>query len=323
MNAGGERGPVHYQAHVEYGHFLHEDEFDKQTKEVFPIDNIPDVQGGLRRVREDNSLNHYTATCGQVVYRGDRLPEDIRGDIFFSEPVGRLIRRLKITKEDNGMVRLVHPYHEQKEEFIRSNDPNFRVVNAKTAPDGSLYLVDMYRGIIQQGNWTRPGSYLREVIDEYGLAKNIDHGRIWRLRHKDFDLDKTRPNMLNETPAQLVKHLSHPNGWWRDQAQKLIILKGDKSVVAALKSLAKDSKNHFARLHAYWTLEGLDAMDKSTAIAMLNDSHAEVAESGLKLAEPFINESDVKAIYMAKVDGENNSHFKQAMLSLKKTSKRV
>ena len=88
-----------------------------------------------------------------------------------------------------------------------------------TAPDGSLYIVDMYRGIIQEGNWVREGSYLRKVVKQYHLDENFGKGRIWRLRHKDFELGK-QPRMLEETPAQLVKHLSHPNGWWRDTAQK-------------------------------------------------------------------------------------------------------
>jgi mono/diheme cytochrome c family protein len=318
VNAGGERGPVHYQSHIEYGHFnAPEGDFEKDTKIVWPIDNIPDVQGGTRRIREDNTLNHYTATCGQEVFRGDRLPEDIRGDLFFSEPVGRLIRRLKIS-EENGVVKLTHPYQAEKKEFIRSNDPNFRVVNAETAPDGTLYLVDMYRGIIQQGNWTRPGSYLRGVIDEYGLAKNIDHGRIWRLRHKDFDLDKNQPKMLNETPAQLVKHLGHANGWWRTQAQKLIILKADRSVVPTLIKLAKTSKNPMERLHAYWTLEGLDALDAKLAVAMLNDKDKKVAESGLRLAEPFIADKAVEAVYVKAAEGKDKSVMKQAMISLRK-----
>ena len=61
-------------------------------------------------------------------------------------------------------------------EFLRSRDANFRPVNAKTGPDGCLYLCDMYRGIIQEGNWVRPGSYLRPVVENYGLDKNIQRG---------------------------------------------------------------------------------------------------------------------------------------------------
>ena len=48
-----------------------------------------------------------------------------------------------------------------------------------------------------------------------------------------------QPKMLTETPAQLVAHLSDANGWWRDTAQQLLILKQDKSVVPALQKLAR------------------------------------------------------------------------------------
>ena len=65
--------------------------------------------------------------------------------------------------------------------------------------------------------------------------------------------------MLSETPAQLVRHLSDPNGWWRDTAQQLLVLKQDKSVVPALKQLARTSPDQLARIHALWTLEGLGA----------------------------------------------------------------
>ena len=121
-------------------------------------------------------------------------------------------------------------------EFIRSTDPNFRPVNVSTAPDGTLYIVDMYRGIIQEGNWVRPGSYLRPVVQKFQLDKNFGRGRIWRLVHQDFK-PGAQPRMLDETPAQLVAHLEHPNGWWRTTAQKLLVLRQDKSVVPALKEI--------------------------------------------------------------------------------------
>ncbi len=116
----------------------------------------------------------------------------------------------------------------------------------------------MYHGIIQEANWTKEGTYLRPQILKYGLDKNINRGRIWRLV-KDGTKRREQPHMLEETPAQLVRHLSDPNGWWRDTAQKLIVLRGDKSVVPELKSLAGNDSNPITRLHALWTLEGLDS----------------------------------------------------------------
>ena len=84
-----------------------------------------------------------------------------------------------------------------------------------------------------------------------------------------MERDRTQPRMLNETPAQLVARLSHPNGWWRDTAQQLLVLKQDKSVVPALQQMVKASRrrragNLLARFHALWTLEGLGALDAAT-----------------------------------------------------------
>ena len=86
--------------------------------------------------------------------------------------------------------------------------------------------------------------------------------------------------MLNETPAQLVAHLSHPNGWWRDTAQQLLVLKQDKSVVPALQAMVRTSKNPLARFHALWTLEGLGALDAALAREALGDPDPRDADSG-------------------------------------------
>jgi glucose/arabinose dehydrogenase len=154
-NAGGERGPLNFQTHIAYGGFTLPGEFAPGFKEVWPVVGLADVEGGPNRFRaEDKTLNHFTATCGQEIYRGDKLP-DLRGDLLFAEPVGRLIRRARVQLQE-GVVTLSNPY--EKSEFIRSTDPNFRPVNMVTAPDGSLYIVDMYRGIIQEGSWVRPGA---------------------------------------------------------------------------------------------------------------------------------------------------------------------
>ncbi|BCX46812.1 glucanendo-1,6-beta-glucosidase [Haloferula helveola] len=289
VNAGGERGPINFQQPIVYGGFNMNDQFEEGYKEVHPLVGIPDVQGGPKRFRpETQTLNHFTATCGQEIFRGDRLPEELRGDLLFSEPVGRLIRRSKVTVDD-GVTKLsnAHP----GSEFIRSFDPNFRVVNMVTAPDGCLYLVDMYRGIIQQGNWTKKGSYLRGVINEYGLDKNIGAGRIYRLVHEDFERGP-QPKMLDESPAELVAHLEHPNGWWRDTAQKLMILRGDKSIAGALEKQALGSESVFARMHALWTLEGLGVLKAETVRKAMADEDPRVRATAVRTSEWLFKHGD-------------------------------
>ena len=100
----------------------------------------------------------------------------------------------------------------------------------------------MYRGMIEGAEWAKEGTYLRQKIKQYQLDKVTGHGRIWRLTYDGIARDRTRPRMLTETPAQLVAHLSHPNGWWRDTAQQLLVLQQDRSVVPALRSLVRSSR---------------------------------------------------------------------------------
>ncbi len=316
VNAGGERGPINFQTHIYYGALNTRDQFVGDFAIVWPLVGLADVQGGPNRFRpEDKTLNHFTATCGAEVFRGDRLPADLRGDLLFSEPVGRLIRRTKIEVKD-GVTRLSNPYESVKGEFIRSTDPNFRVVNMNTAPDGTLYMVDMYRGIIQEGNWTREGSYLRKAIQQHGLDKNIAHGRIWRLVHTDFK-PGPQPKMDSEKSAELVTHLAHPNGWWRDTAQRTLVIRGDKSVVPALQTMARSNANPLARMHALWTLDGLGALDASLAREKLKDAHPQVRITALRASETLLKAGDksFEADYAALAKDKDSALAWQALLS--------
>ncbi len=288
-NAGGERGFVNFQVPILYAGIELPDQQPADFLEVWPIVGLGDVQGGHGRHRvPENTLNHMTASCGNEIVRCDRLPADLQGDALICEPVGRLIRRAKV--EDREGMTTIHNIYDKKE-WILSTDPNFRPINITNGPDGCLYIVDMYRGIIQEGNWVKEGSYLRKVVKQYNLDKNAGRGRIWRLVHKDFQAGP-QPHMLDETPAQLVTHLEHPNGWWRDTAQKLLVVKGDKSVVPALQELIKSSKSQFARLHALWTLEGLDAIDKDYIVALMKDADPKMRATAIRVSEAIYNKGD-------------------------------
>ena len=298
-SAGGETPVLGFQINPVYGRLDLPDQFDPEFQEVWPIIATPDVQGGEKRLRPNNTLNHFTASCGQSIFRGDRLPKDFAGDYIVCEPVGRIVRRAKVI-DLQGKIVLKNAYDSQ--EFISSADMNFRPVNSATGPDGNLYIVDMYHGIIQQGNWTKPGSFLRNKIDSLGLAKNIDRGRIYRVVNDDFKRGP-KPNMLNEPTTSLLKYLGHPNGWWRDNAQKLIIIRGDRSVVSALKSIAMAQKgiaandtSGLARIHALWTMEGLEAIDKEVLLHALTDADPQVRKTAVWISESYLKNNDSEMI---------------------------
>ncbi len=294
-NAGGEKGLWNYQAPILYAAINVKQQKSEKFDTVWPIVALGDFQGGPGRFHspEDKRLNHFTGCAGQTVYRGDRLPKELYGNVFLPEPVGRLIRRATVEIKD-GITIVANPYEEQMSEFIRSSDPNFRPLNMTTGPDGCLYIVDAYRGIIQEGNWVKPGSFLRGAIEPTGMQHVAGHGRVWRLVHKDFK-PGPQPKMIGETPAQLVAHLTHPNGFWRDTAQRMLIVKGDQSVVPGLVALLKH-ENHLARLHALWTLEGLDAVTPDILRAAMKDQHAQVRASAIRVAESLLKKGDTALI---------------------------
>ncbi|MES2458033.1 MAG: c-type cytochrome [Bacteroidota bacterium] len=311
--AGGETPALNFQQNPYYGRFDLKGQIDEEFQAVWPIISTPDVQGGVRRLRPDSTLNHFTACTGQSIFRGTALPADVYGDMFICEPVGRLIRRAKVINTD-GAISLKNAY--DKTEFIASTDMNFRPVNSATGPDGSLYIVDMYRGIIQESAWTKPGSYLRPQITKRNLDKNIGRGRIYRVVYDGIKPDKTVPRMLSLPSAQLVQYLEHPNGWWRENAQKLLVVRGDKSIAPALKTMALNAASHLGRIHALWTLNGLHALDKDVLLQALKDKDAQVRKTAVWICDEPLNKSDqqlINALAQMKGDQSSDVRFQLAL----------
>ena len=105
-----------------------------------------------------------------------------------------------------------------------------------------------------------------------------------------------KPNLLDASVTQLVSYLNHPNGWWRDNAQKELIVRGDQSVVPILKEKATSVANAIERLHVLWTLEGLNALDRGTILAALDDRDVQVLKSAIRLSESLANQSDKEVL---------------------------
>ncbi|MBU2996292.1 cytochrome C [Cellulophaga baltica] len=299
--AGSENPAYGFQQPAVYGEYNLKDRLSEGFVQPWPIVGTPDVQGGPSKLREDGTLNHFTGVAGQELFRGHKLPPSTYGDLFIPEPVGRLIRRAKVKNEDGKKV-LYNAYDEA--EFMASTDLNFRPIQAKTGPDGALYIVDMYRGIIQESNWTRKGSSIRPVIVHKELDKNVGKGRIYRIVHEDIEPDTNQPKLLGKSASELIEYLSHPNGWYRNTAQKLIILKDDQSVVEELKDYALNNSSIFdvlfdddrdlgvGRVHALWTLEGLGVIDKDLIKTKFTDKDPRVRITAIRLSETFLKAGD-------------------------------
>jgi mono/diheme cytochrome c family protein len=240
------------------------------------------------------------------------------GQYFYGEPVARIVRQINpVVKE--GLTTLHNVYQDQKSEFLKSTDPLFRPVDMATAPDGSLYVVDMYHGIIQEGQWTPKGSYLRTKIEQYQLDKVVGLGRIWRITHESKARDLKKPNMYTATPSLLVSYLAHPNGWWRDAAQQELVARKPKSVIPMLTQMALNHKNLYARIQALWTLEGIDGLKTSTISQLMKDSNPKIRIQAMRAGETLVKNGDksLHENYIALLGDKDDEAAVQAMLSNK------
>ena len=144
---------------------------------------------------EDGYLRGPTAVSGLAVYRGDQFPDDYYGSLFLNEPGGNLVKRAVMAEKEDGFREVMSA--KEGEEFFTSTDERSRIVNCYTAPDGTLYLLDFYRGILQHAVYMT--SFLRKQVEERELHHVPELGRIWRVIHEKGKDRRPAPNMQNES----------------------------------------------------------------------------------------------------------------------------
>ncbi|MBI5775155.1 MAG: c-type cytochrome [Verrucomicrobia bacterium] len=218
----------------------------------------------------------FTSTSGLTIYRSSAYPEKYRGAAFLGEVANNVIHVEHLTPD--GATFKAQPMF-NKVEFVASTDIWFRPVYFVNAPDGTLTVVDMYRENIEHP-WSIPDD-IHAAVD---LTSGRDMGRLWRLAPANFKTQKP-PRLGSAGTAELVAALENPNSWWRETAQRLLFERQDKAAAPALHQLVKSGKSPQARLHALWTLQGLNALSDDDVLAGLNDKSAGVRENAVKLAE--------------------------------------
>ncbi|HJM63445.1 MAG: c-type cytochrome [Roseibacillus sp.] len=286
---------------------------------VWPIRVTPGVNRGYQRNTvspENYKLINATGASGLAVFRSHGLGKNLYGTAFITEATGHLIKAISY---EDGEGKLVGKHTFGEKEFLASTDERFRPVNAYTAPDNSLYILDMYHGIIQHRTYVT--SYLRKQILSRGLDKpGSGHGRIYRLRHKDQGRGPA-PSLQELSATDLTRHLSHPNGWWRDTAQRLIVERGNESTRGALEDILQNDKP-LARLHALWCLEGLGLLNAGHVTRALTSGDEKFSSSAL-MAGLSLGERDKNALLPALAAfkaGRESSIYKARLLAETGTS---
>ena len=264
-----------------------------QDQVVWPSHPNPAVNRGYRRaelgqsnggLRDDGTLQEYTAACGSMVYRGRNFPSEIYGDVFVPEPSANLIH-LDLLEESRGRIIAKDAY--PRKEFLTSTDTRFRPVGLLNAPDGSMLVLDMYRGVLEEYHIIT--SYLRQQ----SLARGLDQpmfglGRIWRITYASGTLDQDKPDLSRMPSAGLALTLANPNGWWRDAAQQALVERGGTEAVPPLRDLARHAREPATRVAALWTLDGLAATSLDLLGSALRDPSPKVRQAAVRLHERFL-----------------------------------
>lgn len=240
--------------------------------DVYPITKNPQHQ-----LLTD--LGVFTSACGITAYTGGLFPSPYENVTFVAEPVSNLVHA-DVLKE-NGASFIASRLFEKKE-FLASTDAWFRPVNMYVGPDGALYVLDYYRQIIEHPEWMAD-----DVGKSDAVYNGVDQGRIYRITPKGTaTIDwSSKLKLGDESSETLITYLSNPNSWWRQNAQRLLIDRNDKSVIPLLEKLAVQTDDALGSLHALWTLHGLSALTADVLTAGLRNPSAGVRENAVRMAE--------------------------------------
>ncbi|SKB31892.1 DUF7133 domain-containing protein [Daejeonella lutea] len=256
---------------------------------VYPARPTPGVNRGYKDNVLDSAkrLVSFTAACGPALYRGDLFSKQYYNNVFVAEPAANLIKR-NILSGKGFTTEAKQAY--QGKEFLVSFDERFRPVSLYNGPDGALYVVDMYRGIIQHKSFLT--DYLKNEIKKRSLEKPVNCGRIYRIVPKNSSIKAVE---MPASPSKLVEMLKHPNGWVRDKAQQMIIDGNYVKAEGKLRELMTKNAGDLAGIHALWALEGLGLLQSSDILPLLKHKDWNIRAQALSaLPSTMTNDNVVK-----------------------------
>ncbi|MDB5294298.1 MAG: cytochrome c, partial [Phycisphaerales bacterium] len=203
------------------------------------------IEGGGR------PAGYFTGATGVTIYRGDAMP-DCRGMAFVGDVGSNLVHRKRLVP--TGGVLLRGERVDEGKEFLASEDIWFRPAQFANAPDGSLFVLDVCREVIEH-----PDSLPDAIKQHLDLTSGRDRGRIYRVVPDGYK-QRPVPRLGKATTAELVATLEHANGWHRDVASRLLYERDDRTAVDALVRV-DGARVPAAQVHALYALASLGDAD--------------------------------------------------------------
>ncbi len=270
-----------------FRHVVLEDRYIRRNPQVSISETVQDVaaHGEASRIFPTSRAwttstlhaGQFTAACGAFLFRGTQLPPQYQGAGFTCDPTGNLVHCVLL--QPVGATFVGTPVKEGVE-FLTSTDEWFRPVSMQLGPDGAMYVVDMYRAVIEH-----PQFMPEELKERPDLRLGDDRGRVYRVRAKGGEPASEPHDLRSASAAELVALLEHENAWQRETAHRLLLEQGPEKVEAPLRTLSQESSLPAARLHALWLLDAAEAIESHDLRQALESDSASVRRQALILAE--------------------------------------
>ncbi len=257
---------------------------------VYPASRTKD------RFNDLHTFNRFTSACSSIICRVPGLGEEMRGAALVCEPVHNLVARFRVHSDGPSFRGDRFPQDDQFD-FFASSDPLCRPVRVVNAPDGSIWVVDMVRLVIEHPEWI-PTAWQAQL----NLRMGTGLGRIYRVHKSDYQ-PTALPLTADMSPAQLLQLMASDNGAARDlAAQQLIWRLHDprraaepqalSAVTTGLQQLIQQASDPAVRAQALGTLAGLQRLDAPTLATCLRDRDARVRRYAITLTETALAKAD-------------------------------
>lgn len=246
---------------------------DPDNKRIFP------ASAPVRRLNWPDAVNTLTSGCNAIPYRDTLFGPEYAHSFFICEPANNLVHR-EVLEPDGISFRSHRAADERDSEFLASEDNWSRFSMARTGPDGCLYVVDMYRQIIEHPEWIP-----KQMIAHLDLRAGSDRGRIYRIR-PEAAKPRRVPHLEEMSNTQLVDALQSPNGWQRDTAQRLLMERQphDAGTAQALQKLCAGAQNN--------PRSDLPAATVVQALWTLDDLHSSITSGNESVAPRAVSRAD-------------------------------
>ncbi|MDP1561556.1 MAG: HEAT repeat domain-containing protein, partial [Pirellulaceae bacterium] len=235
-----------------------------------------------------------TSACGLGMLRSPLLGDAYAGNTFTCEPVNQLVHRLRLIP--SGVTFQGHrAANEQDREFLWSTDRWFRPVQVKTGLDGSLYVVDMYRFLIEH-----PRFLTDEVRSQIDVRAGQDRGRIYRVvpRYEKIPPPASTEDLTQLGVDVLAQRFDTPNGTLRDLIHQMLWWSYDPNhesrewsvAIQNLQRLVADSTHAAVRCQALSLLSEWKRLPDELLTTALQDPQAQVRRTAVRVSEVWLRD---------------------------------